>query len=113
MTSLALAEARARFSPLLLDFGSVQVGTTATAQLSFENVGGLPINVSQVYVVSDTFVSGDFTLTSGCTGPVAPGAGCTITVSFKPSQAVTRNESVRVVSGAGWLLARLMGTGHT
>jgi hypothetical protein len=68
-------------TPSKLDFGSQSVGTPSqpkTATLT--NTG------PSVLTIRDLTVSGiDFTETDTCQGTLAPGASCTIGVTFKPA----------------------------
>jgi parallel beta-helix repeat protein len=79
------------FTPSSLNFGSQDLGTTSSPQVvSVTNTG----NQSLLLGVS---VDVNFTETNSCASAVAPGANCTISVSFAPTTAgnITGNLTLR------------------
>jgi len=85
-------------SPTSLGFGSVTVGTTsATQTLTVRNTGTAPLNVTAV--TRNGSNAADFLLTTATATPcvgvsVAPGASCTVQVSFKPSATGLRSATL-------------------
>ena len=80
-------------SPSSLDFGVVVVGATAPAQaVNIRNDGNIPL------IIASVTVTGDFAQQNSCAVPVAPGAGCTIMVTFMPTVAGARAGTLTVLS---------------
>ena len=95
-----------------LAFGSVDVGTTSTAQTAtLSNTGNAALKISTIATDSADFTVSGGTCTAG--GSIAPAASCTIGVAFKPSAAGTRSGSLSVGhnAGSGRSSASLSGTG--
>jgi hypothetical protein len=97
-------------SPASLDFGAVLVGASAT----------LPIQVTNGSPNAATFsgitATGDYTVTSNCPaagGQLAPGSGCTLQISFTPTQAGTRSGTVSLTTSLTSLplIVNLTGSG--
>ena len=82
------------------------MGTTSTSQ-SVQ----LTNNAANVLTVNSVLATGDFSQTNGCT-TVAPGASCTITVTFQPSLTGIRYGSVIISDSAGVQVVLLAGTGN-
>ena len=68
------------FSPDKLDFGTVAVGSTATAQ----NVT-LTNNQGAALAIQSISASGDYSQSNNCPTSLAAGATCTLSVSFQPT----------------------------
>jgi hypothetical protein len=78
-------------SPSSLDFPSLRVGTTSTAQaVTLSNTGNMPLTITSVTA------SGDFAQTNTCGNSVAAGASCTISVAFTPTAGGTRNGAITI-----------------
>ncbi|WP_446745093.1 choice-of-anchor D domain-containing protein [Silvibacterium acidisoli] len=78
-------------SPMSLSFPGQAVQTASAAQsVQVTNTSNFTLNVSQIAV------TGDFTETDTCAGPVAPGDACSISVSFDPTQTGTRSGTMTV-----------------
>ncbi len=95
-------------APASLNFGSQLVSTTSAAQnLTLTNSGTSNLTISGVNA------SGDFAETDNCMNSpgLAPGAACTMTVTFTPSATGSRSGSVAITDGAGTHVAILAGTG--
>jgi len=70
--------------PLTLNFGTQTIGTSGAAQKTTLSNSGVPVlNVSNVQITGTNAV--DFSESDTCGSPVASGASCTVTVTFKPS----------------------------
>lgn len=62
-----------------LNFGSVQVGTTSTAQtITVTSTGGTPLSISNISVPAGFNAS-------GCASPVLQGSFCQISLTFQPT----------------------------
>jgi hypothetical protein len=82
-------------SPTSLTFASQAVGTSSSPQsVTLTNTGSVKLTVSGVST------SGDFSQTNTCGSSVAAGASCTISVTFKPTKAGTRNGTLTVTDNA-------------
>jgi hypothetical protein len=86
----------ASLSPTSLNFGTVKVGTTSAPQtVTLTNTG------TATLVVSGVAASGDFAAVAGAgCASLAPGARCTITVTFAPTAAGTRAGALSVADDA-------------
>jgi hypothetical protein len=73
-------------APGSVDAGNVKVGTsTSNTMVHVTNSGGASLSVTGV-AASDTVTGAGFGVANnGCSGPIAPGDGCDITVSFAPT----------------------------
>jgi hypothetical protein len=89
-----------RLFPTSLTFGDQAVNTTSLPQtVSLTNIGGAPLAITSVTITGAN--GGDFApVVNTCTGTFAPGAGCTISVTFTPSAEGARIASVSVVDDA-------------
>lgn len=83
-------------SPGFLDFGSLPVGTTSSAQtVVLTNTGDVTLNISGITV------SGDFGIASNsCGTSLAPAGNCNIGVTFKPTAPGTRNGTLSIADDA-------------
>ncbi len=96
-------------NPTMLSFPSEAVGTLSAAMgVTVTNSGNAALTVSSVTA------TGDFTQTNGCTmAAIAPGATCTVMVSFLPSATGSRTGVLTVYGNApgGQAIVSLIGTG--
>jgi hypothetical protein len=89
-----------------LDFGSLPVGATTTAQtVSLTNTGG------DTLTVSGFTSTGPFAATNGCPATLAPNQSCTSNVTFKPTAMGPITGTVKVSTGSGARTVNLTGTG--
>jgi Abnormal spindle-like microcephaly-assoc'd, ASPM-SPD-2-Hydin len=99
----------ATLSATALTFGSQLVTTTSAPQtVTLTSSGNQPV------VVSSLTLQGAFTETNDCTAaPLAPGAGCTITITFTPVQGGVAPGFVQVNDNTGPVgqVISLSGTG--
>ncbi len=73
---------RAVLSPASLDFGAQPVGTPTAAQpITLTNDGASPLAIAAIAV------DGDFAQTNTCPPSLAPGASCSLAVTFTPTAA--------------------------
>ena len=97
-------------SPASLDFGNVLVGSSATLPIRVNNGSSLPA------IFRSITPTGDYSLSDDCPSPgaqLAPSAGCTLQVTFKPSQPGPRTGTVSIATSITTLAltANLTGTG--
>lgn len=80
-----------------INFGTVNVGTTAKAQtFTIRNSG--TATLAGLTLVKNGINPGDFTVTALKTKSLAPGASTTIKVAFKPAKAGTRWGAIHITS---------------
>ncbi len=103
------ARAVATLSPNSLSFGTQAVGLTSASQtVTVTNTGTAPLSVTQVSV------SGGWVETDTCAGATfAPGANCSVQVSFAPTVAGAQTGTLQVYGNVlgGYASAALTGTG--
>ncbi len=76
-------------------FGAYLVGTASPAQsVTVTNVGGAPLHVSGV----TSSVPAEFAVSAGTCVTVAPGASCTLSVTFTPAAAGDRSATITLTS---------------
>jgi hypothetical protein len=86
-------------SPGALGFGAQSQGTTSAAQTAvLTNNDADPHTISSIQIAGGN--AGEFAQTSNCVGSLAPGASCSISVTFTPSGIGTRTAEI-VVNDAG------------
>ena len=108
LSGIGVAPASVVLNPLSLNFGLVTVGqTAATAQtITVSNTGGYTATLQP------PVIAGDFKIAANtCEATLAPDVGCTLTITFSPTAAGTRNGSLTVADSAGTQLASLTGSG--
>jgi len=85
-------------NPLILSFGTLKVGTSAAKTETLKNIGTTPLNISSLAVTGSN--SADFTAMPNCPSSLAPGASCTVSVSFMPSAKGTRSAGLSFTDNA-------------
>ncbi|MGI4978864.1 MAG: beta strand repeat-containing protein, partial [Janthinobacterium lividum] len=96
-------------SPASLSFPLTAVGKTTAAQTVFVVNGG-----TSATTLSPAAVSGDFAIaTNTCGATLAAGSNCTVTLTFTPTMAGTRNGVLAVPDVSGNHTVALVGTGST
>jgi hypothetical protein len=87
-------------SPAQLNFGSQQVGTKSAPQnVTVTNTGSMTVNVTNVTIGGTNFK--DYFETNTCGSQIAPGASCTISVTFAPIATGTRNADAQISDSGG------------
>lgn len=101
------------FVPSSLNFGTVKVGNSSTAQtLTVTNVGTTAVKISQVSKggadPQDFLVNSDT-----CLGTLAGGASCAVTLTFKPTATGLRTATLEFFDKGGGSpqMVPLSGTG--
>jgi len=89
------------FNPTSLAFGNQAVGTSSTPKpVTITNVA--PSGNLKITAVSITGTnSSDFTQTNNCPASLAPGASCTVNVTFTPTAIGSRSANVSVTDNGG------------
>lgn len=83
--------------PVGLDFGDQRVGATSTARsVALTNSGTGTLAISGITITS----GGEWAQTSDCSATLAPGASCTINVTFTPSATGTRSGTLTIAHDA-------------
>ena len=91
--------------PTSLTFSAQAVGTPSAPQdIRVRNTGTSPLGVSSI----DT--SGDFGQTNNCGDRLAPGAFCTVSVTFAPTGAGSRTGALRLSGDSAPVIVRLSGS---
>jgi len=67
------------YYPGLNSFGTKPINSNTTKNVTFTNIGTVPINITSVQVI------GNFSQTNTCGSAVAPGVECTFKVTFTPT----------------------------
>jgi hypothetical protein len=101
------ATASVSVTPATLAFGNETVGVKSAAKTSsVKNTGSSPVTIS----INTTGATSSFAETNNC-GSLAAGATCTITVTFDPSAAVYKTETITVSYAGGSQTVMATGTG--
>ena len=88
--------------PGSLDFGNQPVGTRSAPQtITLTNLGQQPLTITAINLTGTN--PADFNRTTTCSfvTPLAPGASCTISVSFRPTATGSRTASVTIKDNGG------------
>jgi len=106
----AAAPAVATLAPASLSFAAQTASTVSAAKaFTLSNTGGSPLTITS-YSFTGTNVA-DFPQTHTCGTSLAAGAGCSISVTFKPAAAGARSANLSVVTSAGTVTRTVSGTG--
>ena len=86
-------------SPTTLTFATQLVGTTSAVQsVTLNNYGTAAVGITSVgFTGTDP---GDFSQTKTCGSSVAPGASCTISITFKPAQSGSRTAMLSITDNS-------------
>src|SRR3989441_57213 len=104
LTATGVTPPTATLSATSSAFGNQRVGTTSAAQnLTLTNNGGTPLNLTSITITGAQ--AADFAFAAGNTcptgaGSVAPGASCTISISFTPAATGARTATVTITDDA-------------
>jgi hypothetical protein len=97
--SILLQSAAVSLSSNSLDFGNQAVGTTSSPQnVTLTNAGTGNLSITSIAVTGAN--AGDFGQTNTCGTSVAPGATCTIMVTFTPTTTGSRSGSITITDNA-------------
>jgi hypothetical protein len=88
----------ATVSPASLTYPTQLVGTTSEQSVTLTDYGAAELSITSIGLKGAN--PGDFAQTNTCGSSVAPGANCTITVTFKPMGINTRSASLSITDNA-------------
>jgi hypothetical protein len=88
----------AGFNRLVLNFGTLKVGTSATKAVTLTNIGTTALNITAISVTGANVA--DFTATPTCPTSLAPKASCTISVKFAPGAKGDRSAGLTFTDNA-------------
>ena len=89
----------ATVSPTGLKFGSVAVGQTSAALITtLTNKGAVPFSVNSIGLTGTA--ASWFAQTSDCPASLAPGASCTVSVTFEPISAASKSAKLSIATSA-------------
>jgi uncharacterized repeat protein (TIGR03803 family) len=88
--------AMAWVSPDYANFGNRAYGSTTTQAISLTNTGNVALEIDAIAITGDA----DFTQSNNCGSSLEPASGCTITLSFVPTQTTYRSGVLRITSNA-------------
>src|SRR2546428_1647143 len=104
LTGTGVTPPTATLSATSSAFGNQRVGTTSAAQnLTLTNNGGTPLNLTSISFTQTTaadFSSGVDISRLIVRASVAPGASCTISISFTPAATGARTATVTITDDA-------------
>ena len=87
-------------SALSVDFGNQPVGmTSAGSVINLSHVGPNPLNISQIAIQGPN--ASDFAQTNNCPAALTLGAGCQITITFKPAAKGARTATLIIADDGG------------
>jgi hypothetical protein len=86
------------FNPTSLLYGPIKVGKNRTLETVFSNTGTTTLNIDSITITGTDH--GDFMQTNACPTSLAPGDGCTISVTFAPTAIGTRSAFLVVTDNA-------------
>lgn len=111
LTGAATGTPVLQLSPSALAFSNVNVGSTATQQVTVSNAGSGNLSISQISITGG---STQFSVSSDCGTMILPNQSCAVTVTFAPTSSGAQTASLSVVtSNAGSGSVALSGTGVT
>jgi hypothetical protein len=88
----------ATLSATSLTFATQAVGTTSAQSLTLTNYGTVAVSITRIGLAGAD--SSDFAETNTCGNPVAPGASCTISVTFTPKGINARTATLSIADNA-------------
>lgn len=83
-------------TPGALAFATIPVGSTAQLSVTLTNSGTAAVNAITAGLSGPGVAS--FAITTPCPASLAPGQGCTLTVTYAPSVATTSNATLTIAS---------------
>src|SRR6185437_12891932 len=86
-------------NPASLTFPGQNVGSTSTAQtVTLNNTGSAALSISSIAITGAN--AADFAQSNNCAATLAPGANCTLSVTFTPTAAGARSAAVTITDNA-------------
>jgi sugar lactone lactonase YvrE len=97
----------ASITPGSLSFSSQIIGTSSAAKsVTVQSSGSGPLQITNVTL------TGPFTQTNTCSGSIAPGASCAISVTFSPSAVGAASGVLSITDNAGAQTVNVTGNGN-
>ena len=97
-TRAAAGTPAAVVSPTSLRFGNVRVGTSRTLTTTVRNAGTAPLSISSMALSGAGATRYTTAGTCSTATPVAPGASCTVTVTYRPTVRNARSLATLTIS---------------
>jgi Abnormal spindle-like microcephaly-assoc'd, ASPM-SPD-2-Hydin len=98
-TAIAISSPVVTLAPASLNFGNQSVGVASpTLAVTLDNTGNSALSISSIAISGAN--AADFAETSNCTGSVAAGASCSISVVFTPAQLSSRSGQIVITDNA-------------
>jgi hypothetical protein len=98
-TAIAISTPVVTLAPASLNFGNQSVGVASpTLAVTLDNTGNSALSISSIAISGAN--AADFAETSNCTGSVAAGASCSISVVFTPAQLSSRSGQIVITDNA-------------
>ncbi len=88
-----------QLNPASLSFGVHQVGTSGTLSTTLTNIGSTALSITGIAITGAD--ADEFSQTNTCATSVAAGTSCSITVTFKPTEAGTDSADVSISDNGG------------
>jgi YVTN family beta-propeller protein len=99
LTGAGVAATTLSLTPASLSFGDQAIATTSAAKkVTVKNTGTGQLTFSSITITGAD--AGDFAETNNCTGSIAPGKSCTVSVTFTPEAASARSASLQLTDDA-------------
>jgi Abnormal spindle-like microcephaly-assoc'd, ASPM-SPD-2-Hydin len=98
-TAIAISTPVVTLAPVSLDFGNQSAGVASpTLAVTLDNTGNSALSISSIAISGAN--AADFAETSNCTGSVAAGASCSISVVFTPAATGSRSGQIVITDNA-------------
>lgn len=107
LTLLTATTPPAQLVPAVIDFGSVNTGTTVTRQFLVKNTGDASLNIDAITVLPTS----PFSIAPTNASILAPDSSTTYTVTYAPTSSGSNNSSFTITSDGGSQVVALSATG--
>jgi hypothetical protein len=101
-----LPQVTAVLSRTVVNFGLIKAGTTASARVTFSNLGSSVLGITRITLTGTQASS--FTETNNCGASLASGANCTIKILFKPKLSGRYSATVQIRDSALTVLQQIL-----
>jgi len=88
-----------KLNPTSLSFGVHEVGTSATQSVTLTNIASAALSITGIEIKGTA--ADEFSQTNTCASSVPAKSSCTISVTFKPSEAGNDSANVSVIDNGG------------
>jgi hypothetical protein len=83
-----------KFAPAAVNFGNNKVGTSVQTSVQLSNSGATLLTISSIGLKGSN--AGDYSETNNCLASLAPGANCSVSITFTPTKTGSRTATVYV-----------------